>query len=344
LPLVDRVSRRSRRFVVGRFSQARRAPFLVELMCYAARMRFAVLSSGSKGNAILVEGGGARILVDCGLQPKSLRERLALVDRSLTDIDAVVVTHGHGDHVAGARVLAGAFRLLTYATQKTHKFLGRTGGVSHLAPITPDETFRVGALEITPFSTPHDAPGSVGFVFTDGDARFAVCTDLGHVTSTVTRALRDLDALYLEFNHDFDMLKNGPYPMPLKRRIGSPLGHLSNDEARGLLKDVHHNEMRHLVLAHLSESNNTPTLAMHAARSITDGSKTEIAVAPQHTAMDFIDVRATSSRRAPAVAAPRRDHVIAALGRKVPARSTSVAVGRQLALFGASSGTGGKNT
>jgi phosphoribosyl 1,2-cyclic phosphodiesterase len=310
-------------------------------MCYAPCMRFAVLSSGSKGNAILVEGGGARVLVDCGLTPKALRERLAHVDRSLTHIDAIVVTHGHGDHVSGARVLAGAFRLLTYATQKTHKFLGRTGGVSHLAPIAPDETFRVKSLEITPFSTPHDAPGSVGFVFTDGDARFAVCTDLGHVTPTVTRALRDVDALYLEFNHDIEMLRHGPYPMPLKRRIASPLGHLSNDEARALLVDVHHHEMRHLVLAHLSESNNTPTLALGSARSVTDGSKTSVVVAPQHAAMDFIEI-GLSGANARTNFAPRTERIVAALGRRVPAPSTSVAVERQLALFGARSDKGGQ--
>jgi len=302
-------------------------------------MQFAVLSSGSKGNAILVEGGGARILVDCGLQPKVLRERLHEVGRSLPQIDALVVTHGHADHVAGARILAGAFRLLTYATHRTHKFLGRTGGVTHLAPITAGESFRIGALEIAPFATPHDAPGSVGFVFSDGDARLGVCTDLGHVTPTVTNALQDLDALYLEFNHDIDMLRNGPYPLPLKRRIASPLGHLSNDDARVLLDDVFHARMKHLVLAHLSETNNTPDRARASARTVVDGSDAALFIAPQHHAMSFVDVQ---RRGAPADAAQneRRARVVSQLSRLSPARetpvkSTSVAVSRQLSLFGA---------
>lgn len=301
-------------------------------------MQFAVLSSGSKGNAILVEGGGARILVDCGLHPKVLRERLQQVGRSLPQIDALVVTHGHADHVAGARILAGAFRLLTYATHRTHKFLGRTGGVSHLAPINAGESFRIGSLDIAPFATPHDAPGSVGFVFTDGDARFGVCTDLGHVTPTVTNALRDLDALYLEFNHDLDMLRNGPYPMPLKRRIASPLGHLSNDEARTLLDDVFHARMKHVLLAHLSEVNNTPERALDAARTVVDGSDAELVTAPQHHAMPFVDVQRRGSPLEPAHT-ERRARVISALSRLAPARPTptkreSVAVSRQLSLFG----------
>lgn len=302
-------------------------------------MQVAVIGSGSKGNALLVEGGGARVLIDCGLTPKELRARLQHVGRALADVDAILVTHGHADHVSGARLLAGAFRLLTYATPRTHKFLGRTGGVTHLAPVTPDEPFRIRDLEVRAFSTPHDAPGSVGFVLTDGDARFALCTDLGSLTPDVERALSDVDTLMLEFNHDEDMLKRGPYPMPLKRRILAPTGHLSNVDAAKLLGRVAHGGLRRVVLAHLSEVNNTPDRALDAARAVTD-ERVELVVAPQHAPTDFIPVGDATGPRVPSSSSSRPHRA----PRPAPPRlspspttasaTTSVAVSRQLSLFG----------
>lgn len=326
-------------------------------------MRFVVLASGSKGNALLVEGGGVKVLVDCGLTPKALRSRLYEAGRALTDLDALLVTHGHGDHVKGAGRLAGALRLRTYATAQTARFLARGGGLTNHVPISQDARFQVGRLSVHAFATPHDAPGSVGYVLDDGHARLGICTDLGHPDPAVARALEGCDTLYLEFNHDRDMLQRGPYPPALKRRITSGRGHLSNEQAAELLELARTPRLTRLLLAHLSETNNTPRLALDAARAVVDERDVEMIVAPQHAPSRWFQVREGG---APAATPPERASVRPAdkvppirygsTGLAPPARApaslrsgpvrqrsvavTSVAVTRQLGLFGGGTDAG----
>jgi phosphoribosyl 1,2-cyclic phosphodiesterase len=313
-------------------------------------MRVAVLGSGSKGNAVVVEAGGTRLLLDCGLLPKAIRRRLGEIDLELTDIDALLITHAHGDHCAGARRLSGVFRWRTYATKQTHKRLGNRGGLLNFVPVEPGVAFDVDGLRVTAVALPHDMPGTVAWVVEHEGARFALCTDCGHPALDVVNALAGCDTLMVEFNHDEEMLSNGPYPPRLKRRVLSDVGHMSNAQAAQLVRATDTSRLQRLVLAHLSETNNTPRLAVAAAREAVNA-KVEVLVAPQHRASPWLDV--TSSRAGatrvlespPTLkhAAPspeaRRGHIVRTLRDAPtrpgpqPAKTQSVAVRRQLSLF-----------
>jgi len=228
-------------------------------------MRFASLGSGSRGNALLVEAATTRILVDCGFGPRELTKRLARLGLAPADIDAVVVTHEHGDHIGGVARCAARFGFAVHMTQGTFgaaaKSLGDAAGVglfdSHAA-------FRVGDIEIRPFPVPHDAREPVQFVFAAGGRSLGLLTDAGHVTPHIVAMLGGCDALVLECNHDADMLARGSYPWHLKQRIAGRFGHLDNQSAAALLRQVDASRLQHVVCAHLSEQNNTPELARAA--------------------------------------------------------------------------------
>lgn len=284
-------------------------------------MRFVVLGSGSKGNALIVEGGGVTLLVDCGFTPKALRARMQMVGLELNQIDALLVTHGHGDHTKGAGRLAGPMRLRTYATLPTTKYLARAGGLSNFVEITPGEPFFVGGLEVMPFATPHDAPGSVGFVIREGEDAVGICTDLGHPAPEVGRALHGCSLLYIELNHDLDMLRLGPYPPVLKRRVASDRGHLSNEQGAELLRMASSDALQVVLLAHLSETNNTPALALAAAARVVDEDQIVLEVAPQHEPSRWFAVGA-------AFGDPQRPSKAAALSSSEPAGGRDGARGR----------------
>ena len=255
-------------------------------------MRVVVLASGSKGNAIVVQGGGTTLLIDCGLTAKALRGRLYEVGLEFSHLDALLLTHGHGDHVKGAGRVAGGMRLRTYATPETVRFLARGGGLMHHVPIARDERFKVGALWVQAFPTLHDAPGSVGYVVEHEGARIGFCTDLGAASPPVEAALQNCDTLYLEFNHDLEMLRSGPYPPALVRRVSSDLGHLSNDQAAALLTKLYSPRLHRVLLAHLSETNNTVSLALDAAHRALGDARVDISVAPQHETSRWFDIEA----------------------------------------------------
>ena len=256
-------------------------------------MRFVVLASGSKGNAIVVQGGGTTLLIDCGLSAKALRGRLYEAGLDFPNLTALLLTHGHGDHVKGAGRVAGGMRLRTYATPETVRFLARGGGLMHHVPIERDARFQVGALHVQAFPTLHDAPGSVGYVVEHEGARIGFCTDLGAASPPVEAALQNCDTLYLEFNHDLEMLRNGPYPPALVRRVSSDLGHLSNDQAAELLARLYSPRLHRVLLAHLSETNNTASLALDAAhRALGDIRGVDISIAPQHETSRWFEVQA----------------------------------------------------
>lgn len=309
-------------------------------------MRFVVLASGSKGNAIVVQGGGTTLLIDCGLTPKALRSRLYEVGLELSDLHALLLTHGHGDHVKGAGRVAGAMRLRTYATQETARFLARGGGLTHHVPIHRDAHFEVGALRIQAFPTLHDAPGSVGYVVEHEGARVGFCTDLGAPSPEVETALQNCDSLYLEFNHDLDMLRTGPYPPALVRRVSSNLGHLSNEQAAELLAKLCSPRLHRVLLAHLSETNNIPSLALDAAQRAIGDARIDLRVAPQHETSRWFEVQSGGASQAPQVRPPAKVRVsppLRAATRTTPVTKPrtasmssprSIAVVRQLQLFG----------
>ncbi|MBM4283423.1 MAG: MBL fold metallo-hydrolase, partial [Deltaproteobacteria bacterium] len=261
-------------------------------------MRFAVLGSGSKGNCLVIDGGGVVVLVDAGFSPREIRARLRHLELDLTDVDALLITHGHGDHVKGARQLAGSLSLRTFATEETRRFASTFTALKHHVAVEPGVRFTVGGLSVHPVKTVHDEPGSVAYVVNDGDYALGICTDLGTPSESVGQALHGVDSLLLEFNHDPWMLQHGPYPAHLKRRVGSRFGHLKNEDGARLLSMARSTALSRVLCAHLSEVNNTPDKALSAARPLVDGSDVDVACAPQHAPTGWLRVRRRDDRRA----------------------------------------------
>ena len=222
--------------------------------------RFAWLASGSRGNAALVEAGGTCVMLDCGLGLKGARARLERLGKGVEDVDAILVTHEHADHIGGVARIAGRHDIPVHCTAGTARGFRQRPPVLEI--ISAHEPFEIGGLRIEPMPVPHDAREPCQFVFTDGAARLAILTDLGRPTPHVLASLAGCDALAIECNHDAGLLAAGPYPPALKRRVGGALGHLSNDQAAGILDRLDRGRLKHVIAVHLSETNNTPGLAL----------------------------------------------------------------------------------
>lgn len=227
---------------------------------------FQVLASGSKGNSILVCSPKTRVLVDAGCTCKELVKRLQKTPVEASTLDGILITHEHTDHVNGAGTLSRRFDLPVYMTRGTLDNLPAKLAIRGATIFETGKGFQIGDLKILPFATSHDAAESAGFVIENEGVRLGICTDLGVATNLVKVRLKECNALVLESNHDVEMLHNGPYPWDLKQRIKSPHGHLSNEEACDLLEAVHHERLRSVVLAHLSETNNHPDLVIESCR------------------------------------------------------------------------------
>ena len=231
-------------------------------------LEFCILSSGSGGNSLWVRGGGVEILVDCGLSARRIGDRLAAVGRDLRDVQAVVCTHGHGDHVAGAAVLARRHGVKVHGSAGTLRHVRGDPPPEMLQTVDVRDRFRIGGLEVRLCPTPHDAAGSCSVVVADGETSLGVVTDLGRPTPQLVKHLAGVDALVLEMNHDLQMLIDGPYPEVLKRRIRGDFGHLSNEQSAQMLAELLHPGLQHLALAHLSEHNNLPEIARDTAGEV----------------------------------------------------------------------------
>ncbi|MDF1563843.1 MAG: MBL fold metallo-hydrolase [Deltaproteobacteria bacterium] len=229
---------------------------------------YAVLASGSKGNCTWVRAGDTAVLVDCGLSALAIRRRLEAIGESLAEVSAVICTHGHGDHVAGAAVLARKHGLRIHGTVETLARLPGSPPEASLVEVPREGRFALGDLTVQTVPTLHDAPGSFAVRLEVAGASLGVITDLGLPSEGLIRAFSGLTGLVLEMNHDEEMLLYGPYPEPLKRRIRSDLGHLSNAEGAALLARLLHPGLQQVTLAHLSETNNLPEHALSAARSV----------------------------------------------------------------------------
>lgn len=251
-------------------------------------MRFASLGSGSRGNALLVEAGATRILLDCGFGPREAVSKLGRLGLSPEDLSGILVTHEHSDHVAGVFKLAARSRLTVWMTHGTFAAVpqGR-GELPGVELIDSHQPFQVGDLEIHPFPVPHDAREPVQFVFSDGRHRLGVVTDLGSSTPHVERMLSGCDALVLECNHDTDMLLSGAYPPHLKRRIAGRFGHLDNNASAALLAALDTHKLQHLIAAHLSQQNNSPVLAQAALAAVLGCAEDWVGVADQDEGFDW---------------------------------------------------------
>jgi phosphoribosyl 1,2-cyclic phosphodiesterase len=307
-------------------------------------MRMTVLASGSKGNSTVISSSRTRVLVDAGLSCRELLKRMSIAGEDPTQLDAILITHEHQDHIAGLSVLARRLNIPVFFTEPTHRAWVRmltprttmtyakwldhvqrekearaaavaanTDAIDFAAkseaavnrsddpnatlelPIDPDDEdlcapesqraaqkpdptylpaveyfhsgtqFSIGDIDITPFTTPHDAADPCGFVFESEGIRMALATDLGYMPPNVKAALRRIDVLLLESNHDLEMLRDGPYPWSVKQRVLSRVGHLSNDATAEFLQKDYDGGASWIVLGHLSESNNVPELARLAA-------------------------------------------------------------------------------
>ncbi len=243
-------------------------------------MRFASLGSGSRGNATLVQSGDTCIMVDCGFSVTETISRLARLDSTPAEINAILITHEHADHVSGVVRFAGRYGIPVHCTQGTLAGCGKIG-LKEAELFDPQSDFPLGDLMVTPLTVPHDAREPTQFVFTDGNRKLGVLTDTGSITSHIQRLLDGCDGLVLECNHDREMLENGPYPVQLKSRVGGPLGHLSNNQAAGLLTSLDCAHLQHLVAAHLSEKNNSPDLVRAVLTEAMDCDSDWIQVATQ---------------------------------------------------------------
>ncbi len=267
-------------------------------------MRICVLGTGSGGNATLVEAGDTRVLVDAGFSGRDLERRLASLELTPDAVEAIVITHDHGDHTRGAGVFSRRHGTPVYVTERTLHACSRIfHGTEQTEIYRAGRPFRIGSIRVEPFLTVHDAadPVAVAVVDVETETRVGVATDLGRPTAQVRMALSGADFLILEANHDEGLLRTGPYPWSVQQRIASSHGHLSNHAAARLACELLHPRLAGVLLAHLSQECNRPELAEtvvgDALRAA--GFTGFLGVASQQQPTDFIDIEELRRRTGP---------------------------------------------
>ena len=268
-------------------------------------MKVTVLGSGSRGNAVLIESGGTRLLVDAGFSGRDLERRLAEAGVDPSSLTALLITHDHGDHTRGMGVAARRWKVPLHLTELTRNVCrGLLDGTEDVRPYTSANEVQVGGLTITPFLTVHDAvdPVAVTVTETETGEKLGIATDLGRATASVRHALQACHVLVLESNHDEILLRESPYPWSVKARIGGSHGHLSNRAAAELVRELYHEELCAVVLAHLSEQANHPSLAHEVVGEALERLRYRgsLAVAPQERPLETIDVTRLKALRLPA--------------------------------------------
>lgn len=231
-------------------------------------MRACLLASGSKGNSLFIETGGTKLLLDAGLSAIEILRRLQAIGVDGSEIDAVIISHEHQDHIRGAGALARKLKIPVILSYPTHKEAAGHFSKTQVIEFESGYSFCFRDLAIDPFPITHDACDPVGFIIESSEGSMGIATDLGIATRLVVDKLQKCRMLILESNHDEEMLMNGPYPWHLKQRIRSRHGHLSNNDSAALLQEILHSGLEGVFLAHLSEVNNDPNLAYSAATSL----------------------------------------------------------------------------
>lgn len=234
-------------------------------------MRLCSIASGSSGNCIYVGSDTTHLLIDVGISGKRVESGLEYLDLTGRDVDGILITHEHSDHIAGLGVMARKYGIPIYGTKGTLAEIKRASSLGKIDEglfheIHADEKMTIKDLTIHPMQVSHDAAQPVAYRVAYGSQKVAVCTDLGHFTDYTVDCLRGMDALLLEANHDVNMLQVGPYPYPLKQRILGDRGHLSNENSGRLLSRILHDNLQSILLGHLSKENNIPELAYEAVR------------------------------------------------------------------------------
>ncbi|MDP7288162.1 MAG: MBL fold metallo-hydrolase [Phycisphaerae bacterium] len=255
-------------------------------------MKIISLQSGSNGNCICVEAGGARLLIDAGISGKRAEQRMADSGRDIRDVDAILISHDHGDHIACAGIYQRKFKLPIYITEPTltatqiHRPIGRVDDIRYFQA---GDAIKFNGVTVETIPTPHDSNDSVAFVIDDGRNRLGVLTDLGHVFSGLGELIGTLDAVIIESNYDPDMLDMSPYPQFLKQRISGPHGHLSNAESAKLLAGSVGGKLKWACLGHLSGENNDPSQAIETHRRIV-GRSLPLFIAGRYEAAEPIEL------------------------------------------------------
>ncbi len=260
-------------------------------------LRFKSLGSGSSGNATLVEAqSGAhttRLLIDCGIRLRDLEAQLIEAGTSPEDLDAIFITHEHGDHIGCARSFVKRYATPLWMSQGTWLAVSDEAWAPHqhlLNEARDGCTIEIGAMQAMPFTVPHDAREPLQLRCTDGQRHLGIATDLGHPSSHVVDSLQGCHALLLEANHDPEMLQASSYPSFLKQRVAGPWGHLANHAAAQLLASVKHEQLSYVLAAHLSERNNTPELARASLSEALGWAPSDIDVADPMTGSDWMQV------------------------------------------------------
>jgi len=230
-------------------------------------MRFASLGSGSKGNSTLVQAGETLVMIDCGFSLKETVRRLHRLGVEPSQLDAILVTHEHSDHSSGVGGLSAKFHIPVFLTHGTAGS-GRCDKAHEFRHFTCDQRFAIKDIVIQPVAVPHDAREPCQYLLSHDELSLGVLTDLGSITPHVIASYTGCDALLLEFNHDQELLQNGPYPYALKRRVGGDWGHLNNHQAAALLEKIGGEKLNQLVIAHISEKNNSREMAERALYSV----------------------------------------------------------------------------
>lgn len=234
-------------------------------------MRMCSIASGSSGNCIYVGSDATHLLIDAGISGKRTEEGLKELGLSGRDLDGILITHEHSDHISGLKVLARKYEIPLYATRGTIDAIRKMKNAGDIDPelwveVREDQRFTLKDLTINPLRISHDAAQPVAYRISYGSRRVAVCTDLGEYNDYTVECLKGLDAILLEANHDVNMLQVGPYPYALKQRILGKRGHLSNENSGRLLCRILHDGLKYISLGHLSQENNLPELAYEAVR------------------------------------------------------------------------------
>jgi phosphoribosyl 1,2-cyclic phosphodiesterase len=258
-----------------------------------SKTRLVVLGSGSGGNALVLESGSRRLMVDAGFSCREIEKRLATVGLDADGFDGLILTHEHSDHTRGAKRFARRHDVPVYATAGTLEGLGLGENGIEIQVLASGRQAVVGDFLLEPFAIPHDAREPIGLVVQDPEGRrVGLVADLGARSQLAWGRLTDLDALILESNHDLDMLRNGPYPWPLKQRVASRHGHLSNREAAEGIPELDSSHLQWVVLYHLSRTNNLPALAVDSMGEALsrENSPAEICVASQFEPTPWMEV------------------------------------------------------
>lgn len=239
--------------------------------CPEILLKISILASGSKGNAVYIETGETRLLIDAGLSATEIIKRLAAIGVESSTIHGILISHDHSDHTRGAGILARKLKIPVIISYPTRGVCENLLNKCEVTEFESGYAFSFRDISIDPFPTTHDAVDPIGFVIESVEGRYGHATDFGIVTRLVTEKLKESRALVIEANHDEEMLLNGPYPWHLKQRIKSKHGHISNNESIGLLAELLHDRLEGVFLAHLSEANNDPELPRIAAEQLLAG-------------------------------------------------------------------------